>query len=77
LKAAFDDAKAKAVALAQAAGRTVGRALTISEGGQPSPPVPYPRTMAMRAESQSVSEVPVESGAQELVFTVSVVFELR
>ncbi len=77
LKLAFDDAKAKATTLAQAAGRTLGRALTISEGSQPQPPVPYVRAMAMRVEAQSVSEVPVESGSQELSYTVSVVFELR
>lgn len=77
LKSAFDDAKAKATTLVQAAGRTLGRALTISEGLQAQPPMPYPRTMAMRVEAQSVSEVPVESGQQELSYTVSVVFELR
>lgn len=77
LKSAFDDARAKAVVLAKAAGRTIGRALTISEGSQAQPPVPYVRSMAMKVESQSVSEVPVESGAQELTYTVSVVFELR
>ncbi|HVR37604.1 MAG TPA: SIMPL domain-containing protein [Thermoanaerobaculia bacterium] len=77
LKAAFDDARSKASALAQAAGRTVGRAISISEGTQPAPPMPFPRVMAMKAEAQSVSEVPVESGAQELTFNVAVVFELR
>lgn len=77
LKRAFDDAKAKATILAQAAGRTLGRALTISEGAQAQPPMPYPRVMAMRAEAQTVSEVPVESGSQELSYTVSVIFELR
>lgn len=78
MKAAFDDARAKAALLAQAAGRTLGRALTISEGSQAVPPQPYPRAMAMRAEAgQAVSDIPVESGTQENLYTVSVVFELR
>jgi uncharacterized protein YggE len=78
LKAAFDDARAKAAVLAQAAGRTLGRALTISEGtgNVVPPPRPFPQgVMAMKAEA--VSEVPVEAGSQESSYTVSVVFELR
>lgn len=77
LKAAFDDARAKASLLAQAAGRTLGRAIEISEGqrlGEP-PPRPMARTMAM--EAQVASDVPVESGTQEVMYTVTVTFELR
>jgi uncharacterized protein len=77
LRAAFNDARAKATLLAQAAGRTLGRAMTITEGGfqHPTPP---PMPMMMRAEAgQAVSDVPVESGTQESVYNVSVVFELR
>ncbi|HKS25612.1 MAG TPA: SIMPL domain-containing protein [Thermoanaerobaculia bacterium] len=77
LKAAFDDARAKAALLAQAAGRTLGRALHITEGGEPVPP---PRPMMARgvmAAQAAVSEVPVESGTQELTFTLSVIFELK
>lgn len=79
LKAAFDDAKAKASLLASAAGRTLGRALTITEGAStPYPrPMPMARGMAEMAQAQAVSEVPVESGTQELSYTVSVIFELR
>ncbi len=77
LRAAFDDARAKATLLAQAAGRTLGKALSISEGGGQQVPPPYiPRPMAMKAEA-AVSEIPVESGTQETSYTVSVVFELR
>src|ERR1051325_4831178 len=76
LKAAFDDARAKAALLAQAAGRSLGRALTITEGGAQQPP--YPRPMPMMATGAvaeaMVSEVPVESGMQELSYTVSVLF---
>jgi uncharacterized protein YggE len=77
LRAAFDDARARANALAQAAGRTLGRALSISEGSQSAPPQPYPvRAMAMKAEAAQM-DVPVEAGTQENAYTVSVVFELR
>jgi uncharacterized protein YggE len=76
LKAAFDDARAKATVLAQSAGRTLGRAIMISEGVQPQQPIPMPRVMAMEARA-AVADVPVESGSQELGFTVTVAFELR
>ena len=74
LRAAFNDAKAKAQLLATAAGRTLGRALTINEGGVQQPPIPRP--MAMR-EAAVAEAVPVEAGTQELTFAVTVVFELR
>lgn len=76
LKAAFDDARAKAALLAQAAGRTLGRAVTITEGGQGvPPPQPYMRAMAM--EAQVAADVPIESGTQELTFTISATFALH
>lgn len=77
LKAAFDDARAKAALLAQAAGRTLGRAVEIVEGqrmGEP-PPRPMARTMAM--EAQVANDVPVESGTQEVQYIVTATFELR
>lgn len=78
LKAAFDDARAKAALLASAAGRTLGRALTITEGSSAMPPRPMPMARGMaEVAAQAVSEVPVESGTQELNYTVSVIFELR
>ena len=75
LRAAFDDAKAKATLLAQAAGRALGRVLTVNEGTYSAPPQPYPaqRVMAMEARA----DVPIESGTQEQIYTVSVTFELR
>ena len=75
LRAAFNDAKAKATLLAQAAGRTLGRVLTVSEGLHSAPPQPYPvqRMAAMEARA----DVPIESGTQEQAYTVSVTFELR
>ena len=75
LRAAFDDARARATLLAQSAGRTLGRAIIISEGVQHAqPPMPMQRTMAMEAR---VGDVPIESGTQETTYTVTVTFELR
>jgi uncharacterized protein YggE len=75
LRSAFADAQAQASVLARAAGRTLGRALSISEGrtGLPAPP-PYGRAMALSTEA---GEVPITPGAQEATYTVAVVFELR
>jgi len=75
LRAAFNDAKSKAMLLASAAGRTLGRALTINEGGA-SPPPPIPRMMAMKAGAAQ-ADVPIEAGTQQLDYSVSVTFELR
>lgn len=77
LRNAFDDARSKAALLAKAAGRTLGRAIQISEGAQLSQQPPYPMPGMMRAQAASISDVPVESGAQQLSFTVTAVFELR
>jgi uncharacterized protein YggE len=77
IRAAYDDARSKAALLATAAGRTLGRAVSINEGSQAAPPYPMQRTMAMKTEAAGVSEVPVESGSQEVSYTISVVFELR
>jgi uncharacterized protein len=78
LRAAFADARAKATLLASAASRTLGPALAISEGTEP---VVVPRPMEGRimsmSKSANVEQVPVESGTEELTFTVSVVFALR
>lgn len=79
LRKAFADAKAKAQTLAAAAGRTVGRAVAITEGGATMPQMPpqYGKVaMAMEARAQDAS-VPTEQGTEELRFTVSVVFEMR
>jgi hypothetical protein len=77
MRAAFMDARAKASTLARAAGRMIGRALTISEGVEPSRPPVY-QAMAMAGGRAAASqEVPVESGTQEVSYTVTVTFELR
>jgi hypothetical protein len=77
MRAAYDEARSKAALLAQAAGRSLGRAITITEGGQATPPPYPPRPLAMRAEAVVVSEVPVEAGSQEVSYSLSVIFELR
>jgi uncharacterized protein YggE len=78
LRAAFDDARAKAALLAQAAGRILGRAMTIVEGTAVTPPPPRPMPVGvMAARAEAVSTVPVESGSRELTYTVSVTFEMR
>ena len=78
LRAAFADARAKATLFATAAGRTLGQAIAITEGGAMQPPQPRP-SMARNVMAAQVvsSEVPVESGSSELSFTVSVVFAMR
>jgi uncharacterized protein YggE len=77
LKAAFDDARAKASLLAQAAGRALGRAMMITEGSDTTPP-PRPMPMGvMAAKGEAISQVPVEGGTRELAYTISVVFEMR
>lgn len=77
MKAAFDDARAKAAILAAAAGRTLGRALAITEGTAAETPRPVPMVRGMVMAEAKVSNVPVESGSQDLNFTVSAIFELR
>jgi uncharacterized protein YggE len=76
LQAAFADARSKADVLAKVAGRTTGRALSITEGTAVTPP-PYPMGRAAMMMEAKQADIPVEPGAEELTFTVSVVFELR
>jgi uncharacterized protein YggE len=78
LRGAYADARAKAALLAQAAGRTLGRALVITEGGMVAPPPrPMPQVRAMAMKAEAVADVPVETGANELTYTVSVIFALQ
>jgi len=78
LRAAFDDARSQAALLAQAASRSLGRAMTISTASSETPPPPRPvYAMAGAAKAEAVSQVPVESGSREITFYVTVVFEMR
>ncbi len=76
LKAAFEDARSKASVLAQVSGRALGPALAISEGGG-APVYPYPQQRNMAMKEAAVSDVTVEPGTQEAMFTVSVVFSVK
>jgi uncharacterized protein len=76
LRAALEDARAKAMSLAQAAGRTLGRTLQIVEGGTTTPP-PYAMPRAMAMEGRIAGDVPVEAGTQEVSFSITATFELR
>jgi uncharacterized protein YggE len=75
---AYEDAHAKALALAEAAGVHLGDILSMSPGtiGWPGPPRPLMmRAMAMPAAVQS--EEPVSAGEQTLSATVTVVYALQ
>ena len=69
---AVADARHKAEALAEAADGSLGRVLSVTEGGSSVPPMPY----AAR-ESALAADVPIEPGTQEIQASVTVVFELR
>lgn len=77
LRGAFEDARAKATLLAEAAGRPLGRVLEIQEGVRSMPPQPYAVRATMAMEGRVAGDVPVESGTQEQTYTVTVTFELR
>jgi uncharacterized protein YggE len=72
---AFDDAKAKAAAYAQAAGRSLGGVTSIAESTSEQPqPVTYAMPMAAKAVADSV---PIEAGSQDVTVTVSVVWAMN
>lgn len=71
LAAAVPDARARAQALAGAAGRSLGAITSISEAG--AEPVPYAERAALAPDAST----PVVPGKQETTATVSVTFELR
>lgn len=75
-KSAVDDARKKAETLAEAAGVTVGKVLSISESGGMMPP-PMPMMKAMRAQGMMAeAAVPVEAGENSYTVQVNVSFEL-
>jgi uncharacterized protein YggE len=77
LRKAFEDARAKATLLAQAAGRSLGSVVAITEGSVAPPPRPYAVARQAMAEGAVVGNVPVESGSQEVGYHVTVTFGLR
>jgi uncharacterized protein len=70
LRAAMNDARAKAQAVAAAGGVSLGRVLTAVEGGQVSPPMPYAATDA-RAMAEST---PISPGTSEIQALVTVTY---
>lgn len=69
LKAAVDEARATAQALAAASGLSLGRVTAIVEGGGAPRPLPFAAADKAMAES-----TPIEPGTQEVTATVSVTF---
>jgi uncharacterized protein len=70
--AAYDDAKARAEAIAAKAGVTLGAAVAIVEGGGYGGPVP----LGVRAAAEADLAVPVEPGTQDVTATLSVTFAI-
>jgi uncharacterized protein YggE len=70
--AAYDDAKARAEAIAAKAGVTLGAAVAIVEGGGYGGPVP----LGVRAAAEADLAVPVEPGTQDVTATLSVTFTI-
>lgn len=73
LLAAFDQAKAKATALATRAGATLGAAISIVEGTEAVPVQPQSKG----AQGVSAPAPPTKPGASTVTATVHVIFELR
>lgn len=73
---AIAKARARAELYAKAAGLTVKRILSISEGGDGAPP-PRPMPMMAMARAKGTADSSIEAGEQKLAVTVSVTFELQ
>ena len=70
------NARAKAVALAEAVGATVGDAITITESATYEPRPMYAAKSAM-AMDMAAPSTPIESGQLTLKSTINIVFELK
>ena len=77
-RAAIDDARRRATALADAAGVTSGRVVGIVEGvGPPSVPFAVGGTRGMLAmKASETADTPVEAGSHEIVVSVVVTFAI-
>ena len=73
LQQAVEDAREKAEITAAAAGRKLGKVITVSESGVVSPM--YYR--GMEAMGGDVASAPIEPGTQTSYKNVTVIFELR
>ena len=75
---AMEDAKAKALLLAQASGASLGEVVTISQNGFSGPPGPRPLlARGMMAMASAVAEEPIAAGEQRFTSTVTVTFALK
>lgn len=72
LQSAFEDARKKAEALAEAAGLSIGEVTAIAEGNQPSV-MPMYATPELRA---SDVKAPIEPGSEQITAVVTVTFAL-
>lgn len=76
LEEAINDARTKAEKVAKAAGRRLGKVITVSESGGYGPI--YPMTMEAKGRGGDTSiPTPIEPGTQTVYKSVTVVFELR
>ncbi len=75
---AFKQARDKADQMASAAGVTIGRVITFSEGGGVTPPVPMYRTESLSMNAGAAVPAPtIEAGSKEIDVTVSVTYEIE
>ena len=74
LKAAVENARSKAEALAQSAGASLGKVLTINQLGEV---MPQPRPMMAMSLMKTQGEVPIEKGEDEVTAQVEVVYSLK
>jgi uncharacterized protein YggE len=70
---AFDDARARAEAVARKAGVSLGRPIAIVEGGGGGGPIPYYGRAAL---AEGAADVAVEPGQQEIQAVLTVTFEI-
>lgn len=77
LSAAVDDARKRAGTMAKAAGKSVGRIVSVSEAGVQSPGPIYEQRFMASAKLLGAAAPPVEPGSMETVAQVTVVFELK
>jgi uncharacterized protein len=74
LKAAMEDARSKAEALAQSAGVDLGKVYSVS---QSSVGMPSPRPMMAMSMMKAGGDVPIERGENEVTAQVEVVFTIK
>ncbi len=74
--AAVRDARRKADELAEAAGMSVARIITITESNAP-PPTPEVFAGAAADVAESAARVPIQTGTSEVAVDVQVTYELR